>query len=157
MRGTLVRGSGRRAGGGGALTRSTLTLVRALIGGALGVQAGVVVARLDGNGAAPTFLSGAVQNGDHDLSSGSEGDTRDLVRGAIDGVPKVEESITAGVAGRNDDNIIRTGGRVPSKGRRLALGECRSIDRKVSSDTDNGKSENDSGGKKSGEHRGGGF
>jgi hypothetical protein len=85
-------------------------------------------------------------------------------------------SVTAGVVGGNDNNIVRAGSLVPVEGGGLALqsrgdimsnleqesgvvekianlGENGSVDRKVSPDTEDGEGENESNGEKSGVHR----
>lgn len=142
---------------GSAWTRGTLirsALVGStLVGSTLGAQAGGIITWTDGDRTAPTLLTGAIQNRDQDLSSGRNGDFRPLIRVGVNRVTKVGNIVAAGVAGGNDDNIIRAGGLVPGKGSGLALGECGSVNREVSSDTEGGESEKESSGEKSGVHR----
>jgi len=121
-------------------------------GGILGrSQAGVVVAWLYSDRTTPTLLVVSIQNGDHNFSASRDGD------GPLDCVginlAKVGKFVATGIASGNDNDIIRTIGVIPVKGRGLALGEHGSVNRKVCSDMENGESEKEGSGKKSGVHR----
>ena len=90
---------------------------------------------------APAFLIFAIQNGDHDLSSGSDVDLGPLERVGVV-ITKVDtesqhhhvsnrskvgslgghvQRIVTGLVGSNNDNIVGTTGLSPCEGRRLAL------------------------------------
>jgi len=67
-------------------------------------------------------------------------------------ITKVGKFVAAGIVSGNDNDIVRTTGVIPVKGRGLTLGEIGSCDREVSSHTEDGESENESSGEKSGVH-----
>jgi len=115
-------------------------------------QAGLVVARFDGDHTTPTLLVPVIQNGDHDLSSGGDVGLRPFERVGIM-ITKVNKRVTAWLVRGNDDDIVGAIGLSPAEGRGLALCELNSIDPEVSPGTGSEESENEGSGKKSGVHR----
>jgi len=141
-------GGGRRVVRGRGMTGVGRGIGRSV----LGSQAGAIIARLDSNRTTPTLLIILIHYGDHDLSSGSDGDFWPLECVGID-VTEVDEGIPAGVVRRNNDDIVRVSGAIPAERRGLALGKFDGVDREVSLNTENSESENESSGEKSEVHR----